>query len=157
MARRTSYRRANVQVTESDFLPVMVERLKKLAEKEVHIGMQGDAELAMIAGVHEYGSTKMKIPARSFIGTGKRKAQAAIGKLVRAGVKDIATGSKRPDALYEEIGNVGQEKVLKNFDKIRQPGLSILYARRKTSRKILVQEKKLRDSITFIVVPRGGR
>lgn len=153
-ARRTRARRANVEVTESTFLPAIIQKLRGLTKKEVHIGAQGDAELAMIAGIHEYGSLKAKIPARSFIGTGKKKSQAAISKQARAGVNNIVQNSETATGLLEKIGAIGKEKTLKNFDRIRTPPLSPRYAWRKKGQKnkILVQEKALRDSITFIIV-----
>lgn len=83
----------------------LIDRFMPLASKEVHIGMQGDEELALIAGVHEHGSAKMNIPARSFVGTGKKKGQVPIGKLVRKSLTDIALGKKRADALLQEIGS----------------------------------------------------
>lgn len=74
-SQRARARRVGVQVTGEDNLRQLAERLRPLTEQKVRIGMQGDAELAMIAGVHEYGSIKMNIPARSFIGTGKRRGR----------------------------------------------------------------------------------
>ncbi|NQX68482.1 hypothetical protein HQN90_20360 [Paenibacillus alba] len=154
--RRSRGRRANVEVTESTLLPAIIAKLRKLAKQEVHIGAQGDEELAMIAGVLEHGSQKMKIPARSFIGTGKKKSTTPISKLVRQGVNDIAYDRISVNAFLKEIGELGKERTLKNFDKIRKPPLSPIYAKRKGSKKIMVLEKALRDSITFIVVNKGG-
>lgn len=149
-------RRVGVQVTGEDNLQQLAARLRPLVEKKVRIGMQGDAELAMIAGVHEYGSIKMKIPARSFIGTGKKKGQAPIGKLVRAGVTEIAHGRKSIDALFAEIGETGLDRMIKNFNRIKQPALSARYAAHKTGpRKLLQRDEDLRDSLTFDVVPKG--
>lgn len=154
--RRRSYRRAYVEVNETTYLPAILDKLRDLVKNEVHIGVQGDAETGMIAGIHEYGSAKAGIPARSFIGTGKKKAQAAISKAVRAGVKEIVFGRKRASDLYQEVGTIGLDKVLRNFDRIKQPPLSPIYARRKSNKKILQDQKKLRDAITFVVVPKGG-
>lgn len=153
--RRRSYKRANIEVTETTYLPAILEKLQELTKSEVHIGMQGSEELAEIAGAHEYGSFKKGIPARSFIGSGKKKAQAAISKAVRAGVKEIVMGNKNANSLYQAVGAVGLDKVLRNFDRIKQPALSPIYARRKSNRKILHDQEELRDSITFIVVPKG--
>jgi hypothetical protein len=155
MSRRTRYRRANVEVTDDMNLSELAERLRALTHQEVHIGMEGNAELAMIAGVHEYGSIKMGIPARSFIGTGKKKAQAAIGKLVRKGMMEIALGHRSAGELLDEIGAVGLERTQKNFDRIKQPGLSPIYARVKTGRKLLVSDQDLRNSLVYRVVRKG--
>ncbi|WP_236338480.1 hypothetical protein [Paenibacillus plantiphilus] len=131
-------------------------RLRPLTQNEVHVGMQGDAELAMIAGVHEYGSVKMKIPARSFIGTGKKKAQAAISKLVRKGINEIARGERDIESLYEEIGQLALGKMEKNFDRIKQPPISPIYAKYKVGgKKLLRAEQDLRESLTFKIVPKG--
>lgn len=159
MARRTRRRtrRANVEVSEWTYLPGIIENLQELAKREIHIGVQGDAETAMIAGIHEYGSVKAGIPARPFIGSGRQKAQAAISKAVRAGVQEIVLRGKRPDGLYQEVGTVGLSRVLKNFDKIKQPPLSPIYARRKSGKKILQDQQKLRDAMTFTVVTKRGR
>lgn len=149
-------RRVGVQVTGEDNLQQLAERLRPLAEKNIRIGMQGDAELAMIAGVHEYGSVKMNIPARSFIGSGKKKGQAPIGKLVRAGVTEIAHDRKRVDELFAEIGETGLDRMIKNFNRIKQPALSARYSSRKRGpRKLLQREEELRDSLTYDVVPKG--
>lgn len=153
---RARARRVGVQVTGEDNLRLLADRLRPLTTKKVRIGMQGDAELAMIAGVHEYGSIKMKIPARSFIGTGKKKGQAPIGKLVRAGVTEIAYGRKRVEELFAEIGETGLDRMKKNFERIKQPPLSSIYASRKSgSRKLLHREDELRDSLTYDIVPKG--
>lgn len=153
---RSRARRVGVQITGEDNLRRLAEQLRPLIEKKVRIGMQGDTELAMIAGVHEYGSVKMNIPARSFIGTGKKKGQTAIGKLVRAGVTEIAHGRKSVDSLFTEIGEVGLDRMVKNFNRIKQPALSARYAAHKTGpRKLLQRDEDLRDSLTFDIVPRG--
>lgn len=153
---RSRSRRANVTVTQSTFLPSVLAKLRDLKKLEVHIGSQGDEDMAMVAGVLEHGSQKMQIPARSFIGSGKKKSAAAISKLVRAGVNDIANDQTTARALLAEIGELGKERTLKNFDKIRSPALSPIYAKRKGSKKILIMEKKLRDSISYVVVTKGG-
>lgn len=155
-SQRSRARRVGVQVTGDDNLRQLAELLRPLTEQKVRIGMQGDAELAMIAGVHEYGSVKMNIPARSFIGSGKKKGQAAIGKLVRAGVTEIAYGRKSVESLFAEIGEVGLDRMKKNFERIKQPPLSARYAAHKTGpRKLLQREEELHDSLTFDVVPKG--
>lgn len=149
-------RRANVTYTGDMDLSVMVNRVRPLIDKEVVIGVEGNAELAMIAAVHEFGSAKMNIPARSFIGSGKKKAQAAISKLVRAGVNEIALGNKSVESLLQEIGQVGQQRVVKNFDRIKQPGLSVIYARVKKGNRLLQSDMDLRESIVFRVRNKGG-
>jgi phage gpG-like protein len=128
--------------------------MKELTTKEVHIGMAGDDELAMIAGILEYGSMKAGIPSRPFVRLGKKRAQAAITKLVKAGLQEIVLGSKRPRALQDDIGSLGLSKMEQSFDKMRKPALSPVYARRKGNKKLLVNEHKLRDSLTFLIVPR---
>ncbi|MBW7452445.1 hypothetical protein ACFOLF_12250 [Paenibacillus sepulcri] len=156
MARRTRNRRANVDITDDMDLNGLRQRMIELTQQDIHVGMQGDQELAMIAGVHEYGSVKMNIPARSFIGTGKKKAQTAIGKLVRKAVNDIARGERDPGTLFNEIGELALSKMLANFDRIRQPGLSPIYARLKIGNKLLIADDDLRSSLVFKVVERGG-
>ncbi|RAR39661.1 hypothetical protein [Paenibacillus sp. MDMC362] len=149
--RRTRYRRANVEVTQFMSPLDLIDRFMPLASKEVHIGMQGDEELALIAGVHEYGSVKMNIPARSFVGTGKKKGQVPIGKLVRKSLTDIAIGKMRAETLLQEIGELGLDRMQKNFDRIKQPGLSPIYARRKSGKKLLIEDQDLRNALTFEV------
>ncbi|MNL05381.1 hypothetical protein D3C87_1259720 [compost metagenome] len=165
MARSTRRRtrRANVDVTETTFLPDILRKLEDLTKVEVHIGaaadQSGSQEIAMIAGVHEFGSTKMGIPARSFIRSGKKKSQAAASKIAKAGVNEIVHGSETARGLMDKMGTVALEKTIKNFDRIRTPPLSPIYAKRRSgsAKKILVQESKLRESLAYIIVPRGGR
>ncbi|HBZ80919.1 MAG TPA: hypothetical protein DEP07_11100 [Brevibacillus sp.] len=157
MARRTRSRRANVTISEVSRIPEIRAKLEELAENEVHIGMQGDAELAMIAGVHEYGSIKMKIPARSFIGVGKKRATSPITKRVKSGVQAIAESAETARDLLRDIGEIGLERTLKRFDSIRQPPLSQAYkAVKRGSKKILLRDKDLRDSLTYKIVRKGG-
>ncbi|MGN7359463.1 hypothetical protein ACTHPF_20520 [Paenibacillus sp. SAF-054] len=152
-ATRRRTRRANVEVTETTYLPGILKKLEELTKHEVHIGVQGDAETAMIAAIHEFGSVKAGIPARAPIGGGKRKAQAAISKLVKSGINEIVLKNETAQGLLQNVGQTGLQKLTQNFDKIRQPPLNPIYARKKGNNKILVaQEKKLRDSLTFIVV-----
>lgn len=156
MARRQRSRRANVEITEQSFIPAIRAAIKELTKNEVQIGMQGDAELAMIAGVHEYGSVKMKIPARSFIGSGLKKSKAKITKLVRAKITDIVHGRGNIRGFLTEIGELGKEITIQNFDRIHKPGLSPIYAKYKKQasgkKKLLQRDEDLRDSITFVKV-----
>ncbi|MCM3143045.1 hypothetical protein [Brevibacillus sp. MER 51] len=155
-AKKTRAKRANVEVTETTYLPNIIKKLAELTQTEAHIGAQGNEELAMIAGIHEYGSMKAKIPARSFIGTGRRKSQRAISQLAKQGVNALVQGNETAQGLLTKIGRTGQEKTLNNFDKIRTPPLSPRYALRKKGRKnkLLVQEQQLRDAITYTIVER---
>lgn len=156
-AKKTRSKRANVTVTKSDYLPDILKKLRKLTGIEVRIGATGDAETAEIAAVHEFGSLKKGIPARSFVRLGRKKAQTAIGKLARAGVTEIVLKNETAEGLLKGIGQLAKDRMLQNFDKIRTPSLSPIYAKRKGSKKLLVQEKQLRDSITFVIVPRKGK
>jgi phage gpG-like protein len=156
-AKRTRSKRANVTVSKTDYLPNILKKLDDLSAIEVIIGAQGDAETAMIAAIHEFGSLKAGIPARSFIGIGRKKAQAAVSKLARSGVTNIILKSESAKGLLNSIGQIAESKMLVNFDKLRTPPLSPVYARRKGSTKILVQEQQLRDSIAFTIVPRRKR
>lgn len=156
MARRTRATRANVDITELSRLPEVKRELERLASHEVFIGMKGDAELAMIAGVHEYGSAKMKIPARSFIGVGKKRATSPIKKRVKAGVQAIAEGTETHHTLLTDVGAIGLERVLNRFDKIRQPRLSPIYAAIKGNKKLLIRDKELRDSIHYKIGSKGS-
>ncbi len=138
-------------MTGTDDVMALKLRMQLLARQEVHVGMQGDAELAMIAGVHEYGSIKMGIPARSFIRSGRNKSRAPIGKLVRAGVTDIGFGRRKAAALLDAIGRTGLDRTAKNFDRIRQPPLTARYKATRGGRKLLQREQDLRDSLTYVI------
>ncbi|KEQ22872.1 phage virion morphogenesis protein [Paenibacillus tyrfis] len=153
-AKRTRTRRANIEIDETTYLPDILKKLKRLTASETHIGASGNAELAMIAGIHEYGSQKAGIPPRSFIRSGRNKAAAAVSKLARTGLTAVVEGNKQPEQLLGELGELAKARVLKNFDKLRTPPLSPIYARRKGSNKLLIEEQQLRDSITYIIVPR---
>lgn len=144
--------RVKVNISGTDDINKLRLRLGSLTAKEVHVGMQGDAELAMIAGVHEYGSAKMDIPARSFIRTGRMKSRIPVGKIVRAGVTEIAFGRKRAGSLLEEVGQTGLDRTIKTFERIKQPPLSARYrAERGGGRKLLQREKELRESLTYVI------
>ncbi|ASS66380.1 MULTISPECIES: hypothetical protein [unclassified Paenibacillus] len=144
--------RVKVSMSGTDDINKLRLRLWGLTKKEVHVGMQGDAELAMIAAVHEYGSAKMGIPARSFIRSGRMKSRIPVGKIVRAGVTEIAFGRKRAGVLLEEAGRTGLDRTIKNFERIKQPPLSARYkAERGGGRKLLQRDKDLRESLTYVI------
>ncbi|MNC30371.1 hypothetical protein D3C75_786530 [compost metagenome] len=132
--------------------------MRALTEKRVAVGIQGDEELAVIAIVHEFGSAAKGIPERSFIRTGKIKSRATINKIVKAGVTEIAYGRKQPRQLYQEIGVAGLEKTIANFERIKQPPLSPIYASHKQGRKLLqADEMRLRDALNWSVIDRAHR
>ncbi|WP_211750355.1 hypothetical protein [Paenibacillus sp. Marseille-Q4541] len=155
MARRSRASKANVQITGLEDLNELERRLKPLTEKVVRVGMQGDAELAMIAGVHEYGSEKMNIPARPFISTGKKKSRSAINKEVKSGVTKIAFGRMRAEMLFRNIGKIGFVKTYKNFQRIKQPLLSAQYVKDKEGNKLLQRDQDLLESLTWDIVAKG--
>ncbi|MNY70309.1 hypothetical protein D3C86_2084200 [compost metagenome] len=74
-------------------------------------------------------------------------------------MNEIIHGSETARGLLNKMGTAALEKTIKNFDRIRTPPLSPIYAKRRSgsSKKILIQEAKLRDSLAYIIVPRGGR
>lgn len=152
-------KRAGVNVSESSFLPAILKSMQELSKVEVHVGaaadLKGSQEIAMIAGVHEYGSKKMGIPARSFIRTGKTKAQAAASKVAKIGVNAIVQKNETVKSLMDKLGQVALQRTQLNFDKLRTPPLTARYAKQRKKAKILVQEQKLRDSLAYIVVPKG--
>lgn len=153
MARRS---RVRVDIDENSNISEIKQAFKELSKHEVHVGMSGDAELAMIAAVHEYGSTKMGIPARSFIGVTRKRSTSPIRKLVKVKLQQVAEGHVTPDALLEEIGAIGLEKLHNRFDKIRKPALSPEYAAEKGNKKILVRDDDLRQSLKYTIVQKGS-
>ncbi|MBY9077274.1 hypothetical protein KIH86_03635 [Paenibacillus sp. HN-1] len=149
---------ARVQVSGEDNLQVLAARMRALTEKRVAIGIRGDDELAVIAIVHEFGSAPKGIPERSFIRTGKIKSRATINKIVKAGVIEIAYGRKHPNQLYQEIGVAGLEKTAANFERIKQPPLSPIYASHKQGRKLLqAEEMRLKESLSWSIINRAHR
>jgi hypothetical protein len=153
-ARRTRTRRGNVTVTETSMLPAMRQRLAALAQHEIRIGMEGDAEHAMIAAILEFGAPSVGIPSRPFVRNGAKRARAAITKMVKSGLQEIAVGSMRAETLQQDIGDLGLQRMEKAFDSMRKPPLTAIYAKRKGSKKLLVDERKLRESLTVKVIRR---
>ena len=158
-ARRRRTQRAGVTVTESTFLPAILKSMQEISKYEVHVGaaadQSGSQEIAMIAGVHEFGSVKRGIPARSFIRTGKNKARAAAGKVARAGVNAVVQKNESVHELFTKLGEIALQRTLKNFDAIRTPPISARYSKRRKNGKLLVQEQKLRDSLSYRITQRG--
>lgn len=147
-----------VQVTGEENLRELAERMKAITEKRVVVGIQGNEELTVIGIVHEFGSAPKHIPERSFIRTGKIKSRPIINKLVKAGVTEIAFGRKTPQELYQEIGEAGLEKTKANFERIKQPPLSAIYASHKQGRKLLqAEEMRLKEALSWSVIARARR
>lgn len=149
-------RATNVRLSRRDRNPQFLAQLRRLAQQEIFIGMQGDAELAMIAGVHEYGSVKEKIPARSFIGVGKKRARSAVTKRIKAGLKAIADGTETTQQLQQDIGEIGKQKILERIAKMKKPKLTAKYAKSKGNKKLLIDEDRLKESITHKVGAKGS-
>lgn len=154
--KKTRARRANIEISETTFMPGLLKKLDDLVRDKVLIGVHSDdSDTAMIAAIHEFGSEEAGIPSRPIIRSGHKKSSAAIGKVARGGLQDFVFKSKDASNVLNEIGATGTKKTLANFDKIREPALTPVYAKRKGSTKVLVDEQKLRDAIQYTVVPKG--
>jgi phage gpG-like protein len=156
-SRRTRTRRGDVTITEASLLPAILEELKFFNKEEIFVGIKVvDPELAKIAGVLEYGSTKMKIPSRSFIRIGLKRAKSAVKKRIKEGLVKLAEGNETAEEIMEAVGTIGLDKVVKRFETMKKPRLTAVYAGKKGNKKLLVRYGKLKEALTFTISKRGS-
>lgn len=117
------------------------------------IGSHSDTgfEQVEIAGVHEFGSAERNIPERSFIRSTFDNRYRRFFNAAYIAMGQIVEGKlKLPDAL-ERLGFLVQNNIVETLNKLRTPPLDPKTIAAKGSTKPLIDEGRLRASISFEV------
>lgn len=139
-----------------------LEALLKKTQKHSHVAVgilqdqPHDDKFSMVdlAMVHEYGSRKQKIPARSFIRAtcdAKRKDHV---ELIRKFQQKILLGRTTAKQALTQLGEVVSKDMMQTINDGIEPELKLATTKRKDSSKPLIDTGRLKGSITHEI--RGG-
>jgi len=137
-------------------------RLKKLGKQDagVKVGIleaagehSGGISMAELAAVHEFGSPKNGIPARSFIRATFVNKKDELNKMVARLAKGIITDKIGVDKALELLGLWGANAI-KSYVKSTNipPPLALATIKRKGSSKPLIDTSALVNSVSWQVV-----
>ena len=110
---------------------------KLKALKPIRVGVPAAAgsddgvKIAVYAAAHEFGSTKMNIPERSFLRTGIKNTQPKAKLLYQQHMPDYMAGEMSAKALQSMLGELAVGEVTDMIDSNIQPKLSEEYRERK--------------------------
>ena len=130
------------------------------AEGTVSKGKDGEqhattvSEIAMIAGVHEYGSIKKNIPMRAFLRPAIDKNREAIKKLTDDLVMRVLDGTINSKKAFSFLGLYLVRAVKKEITDLREPKLSPKTIAAKGSDKPLIDTAQMINSVNFVEVSR---
>jgi hypothetical protein len=153
-------------------LDTLSENLAALNNRKIKVGVFGadDAEMVMIAGVHEYGAEitvtdkmrgwmayqgyplkketkKIVIPERSYLRSGYDENVDDITDKVKQMMPDVIDGNIDPDVFLNAIGSEFAGLIRKKLNDLREPANSSMTVERKGSSNPLVDTGNLRGSI----------
>ena len=140
-----------------------IEALLKKSQRHDHIAVgilqdeQRDDGFSMVdlAMVHEYGSRKQKIPARSFIRSTCDAKRREHLELIRKFQWKILLGRITAKQALMQLGEVVSKDMVQAINDGIEPKLEDATAKRKDSSKPLIDTGRLKGSITHEV--RGGK
>lgn len=121
----------------------------------------GEMSNAQLGYIHEFGSPAQNIPARPFLVPGVNDAKSAVAKQMEAGIKKTLTGDKSAaDKALHAAGltaeNAAKAKINSNVPPPLSPRtLAQRRARGVTRENTLVDTGQLRNSITYVIRPKG--
>ncbi|OAH53086.1 hypothetical protein AWH48_12060 [Domibacillus aminovorans] len=155
-----------------DELDTLAANLTALNNKKIKVGVFGadDAEMVMIARVHEYGAeitvtdkmrgylasqgyplkketTKIVIPERSYLRSGYDENVDDITDKIKQMMPDVIDGNVDQDVFLNAIGSEFAGLIQKKLNDLREPANSSMTIERKGSSNPLVDTGNLRGSI----------
>jgi hypothetical protein len=113
--------------------------------------------LAMIAAVHEFGSPENGIPERSFIRAGILRGRTKFERLNAANLRLVVLGQKTVEQAIEQLGVVAAGEVKREFTVGTFEPLKPATIARKGSSKPLLDSGNLRQAVTYVIEPAGGK
>lgn len=134
----------NVKIKKKGNLNSLTKSAKKLNKSRAQVGYLEKNELAMIAGVHEFGArirvtdkmrgylaatglplkastTEIVIPERSFLRTGAKESEKEVRKIAEKYFVDALTGGMSTDVFATKLGEALKEGIQKTAEDISNP------------------------------------
>lgn len=160
-----------VNLRDENNIPELMRTLRALKGKEISVGVhEGEAELSMIAAVHEYGveiqvtdkmrgwfaysgyplkatTTVITIPERSFIRSGFDENVGKIERKVRELMPAVIDNNMDPDAFMDKIGLEFAGLIQKKLRSLQDPANSSMTTERKGSSNPLIDSGRLVGAI----------
>lgn len=148
----------------------MIKQARELNKSTVEVGYLKKDEMAMIAGVQEFGArirvtdkmrnylaatglplkastTHITIPERSFIRTGATESKEEVLRIANQQIVDVLTGSIKTHKFVEKLGETVKESIQKTAEELRNPSLHPYTVEMKGSSKPLIDTGKLLEAI----------
>lgn len=161
------------KIRDTNNVPKLLQELNRITRHTIEIGLFGEdnAELLMIATVHEYGATiqvtpkmraymayqgmplkasttEIKIPERSFMRAAwESQLTDKLNEIARKSFNDIAIGRLRTDQFLEKIGKVCVKEVQDYMHSLKQPSLAS--NNENPSNNPLVNTGELKGAVTY--------
>ncbi len=126
----------------------------KYTDKKGRKRTKGSIMMAMIAAVHEYGSSKRGIPERSFIRSWVDGSKAEINKTLLLLLRAVEDGKLTSYMALKRLGAFGVSGIRKKISTGPFKPLSEATIRRKKSSKPLIDTGQLRGGIHYKVEKR---
>lgn len=137
-----------VHLQDENNIPELMRTLRRLKGKDIKVGVhEGEAEMSMIAAVHEYGMPSLGIPERSFIRSGFDENVGKIERKIRELMPAVIDNSMDPDLFLDTIGEEFASLLKKKLIDLQDPPNSEATIKRKGSSNPLVDTGRLHDSI----------
>jgi hypothetical protein len=111
-------------------------------------------QMAMIAGVHEYGSEKHNIPERSFMRTAVDENVDKLNELKRRLFGKLLDGAVSGEQALGLLGEFLVGRIRRKITEITSPPLAPATVARKRSSKPLIDSGQMRASVQYKVVMR---
>lgn len=143
-------------------IAVKVENAAKVfADRKLQVGFFSTARydddkgtnkpVAGVAAVHELGSTKRNIPARSFMRTTAEENQKEWAGIFADAMTAVIEGQISADDALNQIGSYVVGQVQGKIEEIQEPKLKDATVERKGFAKPLIQSGLMKDSLTHKV------
>lgn len=164
-----------IKIVDKNRIPELKQQIKSLTGKKIQVGVFGDkeADLAMIAGVNEFGAdikvtdkmraylhyigihlkkttTVIKIPERAFLRITMDKKET-IAKAEKFAER-IFDRNQDPNQILDAMGASLVSSIQETIESNLQPGNSDITVQRKGSAKTLQDTGRLKQGITYKIV-----
>lgn len=159
-----------VKIKDKNRMKKSLKNIEQLAKKTATVGYHNKDQIAMIAGVHEFGTrikvtdkmraflaangmplknstTEIIIPERSFLRTGAVLAEEDVQKAAEKFIMDVIIGKKSAEAFLELLGEVLKERIQENAEDLRGPKNHPFTVEMKGENDPLEDSGKMIDSI----------
>ncbi|MGL5301487.1 MAG: hypothetical protein ACRC9Z_10465 [Weissella confusa] len=162
-----------ISIKDDNHIPQILVELHNLEAMEVHIGIFGGGDIAMIAGVQEFGAhitpkhgkylrvptpegfvllKSVDIPSRSFIRSTFAEKQGEWLERMQSLIIGVATGKLTAEQAYMQIGERIKGDIQNKIITLQSPANAALTIANKGSSNPLVDTGNMLHAVTYRVV-----